>query len=258
MTLVIAAAQSTSTAGNIAENVARHLRFCAVAAEHGVQLLVFPELSLTGYDPAIARSNAVRPDAAVLDPLRRLAAQANMTVVAGAPLWNDKHELNIAAFAFRPYRAMSIYTKVYLGSGEEEVFAPGLGAPVLSVDEAKVALAICADITHPEHAAAAAQAAHVYAAGVLVTKQLYPRDTTFLRNYALQHKMAVLMANHSGASEGSLVSAGKSAIWSEDGRLVAASPGTEDALVVATRRNDLWTGTVLPVPLHSAAAQRSR
>ncbi|HJR33258.1 MAG TPA: nitrilase-related carbon-nitrogen hydrolase, partial [Pseudomonas sp.] len=47
-TLTIAAAQSISVAGDLAANIARHLRFMQVAAEQGVQLLVFPELSLTG------------------------------------------------------------------------------------------------------------------------------------------------------------------------------------------------------------------
>ena len=56
MTLVIAAAQSASVPGNVSRNVTRHLQFGAVAADKGVQLLVFPELSLTGYEPAIART----------------------------------------------------------------------------------------------------------------------------------------------------------------------------------------------------------
>ena len=44
-TFTIAAAQSFSVAGDLAANIARHLRFMAVAAEQGVDLLVFPELS---------------------------------------------------------------------------------------------------------------------------------------------------------------------------------------------------------------------
>lgn len=50
-TLTIAAAQSISVAGDLPGNIARHLDFMASAAEQGVQLLVFPELSLTGYEP---------------------------------------------------------------------------------------------------------------------------------------------------------------------------------------------------------------
>src|SRR5437867_1367941 len=83
MSLIIAAAQSTSVPGDISRNVAHHLRFGTIAAERGAQLLVFPELSLTGYELTIARSNAVRPDTSDLDPLRHLATHAHMTVVVG-------------------------------------------------------------------------------------------------------------------------------------------------------------------------------
>ena len=247
--LVIAAAQSTSVRGNVSQNVARHLRFGAVAAGCGAQLLVFPELSLTGYEPAIARANAVRPDSSGLDPLRRLAEDAHMTIVVGAPVLNQRDELHIAALAIGPDRSVSTYTKQHLHPGEERVFAPGPGGPTLLVEDAHVALAICADTTHPTHAAnAAARGAYIYAASVLVTESGYAPDTALLRNYALEHRMCVLMANHSGAT-GGWVSAGKSAIWSEDGGLVAASEGTEEAVVVGVRRNGEWDGIVLPVPV---------
>jgi predicted amidohydrolase len=78
MTLIIAAAQSTSIAGKIESNVANHLRFGTIAAEHGAQLVVFPELSLTGYEPGIARSSAICPEALVLGSLRCLAQEAHI------------------------------------------------------------------------------------------------------------------------------------------------------------------------------------
>ena len=49
MGIRIAAAQAPSVAGDIAANIAIHLRFIAAAQAEGVQLLVFPELSLCGY-----------------------------------------------------------------------------------------------------------------------------------------------------------------------------------------------------------------
>jgi predicted amidohydrolase len=247
MSLIIAAAQSTSVPGDISRNVAHHLRIGTIAAERGAQLLVFPELSLTGYELTIARSKAVRPDSSDLDPLRHLAAHAHMAVVVGAPMLNDKDELHIAAFAIRPDGTVLTYTKQYVHESEEEVFTSGPGGPALLVEDATVALAICADATHPQHAAsAAARGANVYAVGVMVTEGGYARKVALLRNYALEHRMAVLMANYSGATGGE-VSAGKSALWSEDGQLVAATIGTEEALVVGMKQNGSWSGIVSPL-----------
>jgi predicted amidohydrolase len=255
MSLIIAAAQSTSFPGDIPRNVAHHLRFGALAAEQGVQLLVFPELSLTGYELTIARSNAVRPDSSDLDPLRHLATQAHMTVVAGAPLLNDNGELNIAALAFDLDGSVTAYTKEYVHQSEETVFTSGPGGPELLVEDATVALAICADATHPQHPArAAARGANVYAVGVMIDDIGYAWKAPLLGNYAREHRMAVLLANYSGATGGE-VSAGKSALWSEDGQLVAASTGTEEALIVGRKQHGVWDGFVLALSSSSATGR---
>jgi len=84
--LIIASAQTCSIAGDLAANIQRHLALMVAAAEHGVQLLVFAELSLTGYEPALAQELAIAPDDTVLAPLRELARELQMTVVVGMPI----------------------------------------------------------------------------------------------------------------------------------------------------------------------------
>ncbi|KFX83972.1 amidohydrolase, partial [Ralstonia solanacearum] len=66
----IAAAQSVSAAGDVQGNVGRHLAFLHEAAARHVRLIVFPELSLTGYESAIAHEAAMHADDARLAPLR--------------------------------------------------------------------------------------------------------------------------------------------------------------------------------------------
>jgi predicted amidohydrolase len=176
-----------------------------------------------------------------------------MTVVVGAPVLGRQDQLHIAALAICPDGSVLTYTKTHLHPGEEQVFAPGLGGPMLSIGSVTVALAICADTTHQQHpASAAAQGANIYAAGVLITEDGYSRDSAQLRHYARLHRMAVVMANHS-APTGGWVSAGRSAIWSEEGHLVAASRGTEEALVIGRKRRGSWDGVVLPAPSFSTA-----
>lgn len=245
MKLTIAAAQSISVCGDVEQNVIRHLRFGKMAAECGASLLVFPELSLTGYEPTIARANAMRPDSPALDPLRHWARKAEMTMAVGVPVLNRSGGLHIGTFAIHPDGSVTCYLKEYLHPGEDKVFTPGNGGPLMEIGDAKVALAICADITHAQHPAhAATRGASVYAAGVLITEQGYASDSVLLCQYAVRHKMTVLMANHSGTT-GGWVSAGQSAIWSEDGRLVAVSRGTDESLVIAWERDGRWDGQVL-------------
>jgi predicted amidohydrolase len=247
MALIIAAAQSTSVPGDIPQNLERHLRFATLASDHGLNLLVFPELSLTGYEPSLARSNTVSPDDPRLNTLRGLAQKARMNIVVGAPTMSQNQELHIGALALLPDGLVLTYAKQYLHKGEEGTFAPGSGGHTFEAGGANVGLAICADTSHPEHAAAARlHRASIYATGVLITENRYQADAALLAKCAREHRMTVLMANH-GDPAGGWVPAGRSAIWSGDVNLVAGSPGPGDALVLARKQTSSWNGFVLPV-----------
>jgi predicted amidohydrolase len=247
-TLTFAAAQSISIAGDLAGNIARHQHFMQVAAEQGVQLLVFPELSLTGYERGLAAQLAIAPDAAVLQPLRDFAREVGVTAVVGMPIrLSDTSPVLIGALTLGADGSLGVYSKQHLHPGEEVAFAPGSGGAPLIIGADTIALAVCADFTHADHAAMAAQnGAGIYAAGVLITEKGYDPDTTLLQGYADAHSMVVLMANHGGAT-GGWESAGRSAVWASDGSLIAAAAGTGNQMVVARRNPAGWTGEVLVV-----------
>lgn len=255
MALVLAAAQYSSFPGDVAGNVKTHVRFGNIAAENGVRLLVFPELSLIGYELELAKANPVLPDDSRLDPLRSLAVQAGMTLVAGAPLPDGRGGLYIGAFAFQPDGAVLTYAKVHVHSSEEHVFISGPGGPMVEVENAKVALAICRDAAIPRHAAqAAAAGATVYTAGAMITGDAYEHKAALLREYAAEHGMTVLLANYSGKTGGEQ-SAGRSTIWAEDGTVVASSGGNELALIIGRKTHSTWTGSVLTLCDHKEVAQ---
>lgn len=229
-----AAAQYASVPLDIAANVAHHLAFIDAAAGAGVQLLVFPELSLCGYELAGMAACALKADDALLAPLRERAASAGMTVVVGAPLANAAALPGIGAITFHPDGRTSVYRKRFLHAGEElHVTA---GSPISQLHDVrgtKVALAVCADTGQQQHAHAAAVAgAELYAAGSLITAGGYDKDTAQLAGYARLFGMGVLMANHAHAS-GGYESAGRSAIWARGGELVIAAPGPGEMLVIA-------------------------
>ncbi|WP_166226023.1 carbon-nitrogen hydrolase family protein [Pseudomonas atagonensis] len=247
-TLTIAAAQSISVAGDLATNILRHQRFIQAAADQGVEFLVFPELSLTGYEGEVAAALAIDPRDAVLQPLRDLVRELGVTAVVGMSVRSQTDSaVLIGALTLRADGSLEVYTKQHLHSGEESFFAPGAGGAPLKMGDDIVALAVCADFSHTSHAAnAASQGADLYAAGVLISEKGYAADTALLEGYARSHSMAVLMANHGGLT-GGWQSAGRSAIWSEEGTLIVAAPGTGDCLVIARRTEGVWTGQVASV-----------
>ena len=68
MGLTIGAAQPVPCRGDVAENLTRHVRLIRLASAHGAQALVFPELSLTGYELDLA--DRIAPQEPTRDLLR--------------------------------------------------------------------------------------------------------------------------------------------------------------------------------------------
>ena len=246
--LTLAAAQSISIAGDVPANIQRHLVFMRAAAEQGVQVLVFPELSLTGYEPALAGGLAVSPEDSLLAPLREMARELRLTAVVGMPIrLAPGAQVLIGALVLGADGSLAVYTKQHLHPGEEAVFSPGQGGAALQWGSDRIALAVCADFSYASHARLAAESgAGIYATSVLVSDGGYAADTALLQGYAREHCMLVLMANHGGPS-GGWACAGRSAIWGSDGRLIACAPGKGDALVVARREGLHWVGQSMAI-----------
>ncbi|MBU2248912.1 MAG: carbon-nitrogen hydrolase family protein [Gammaproteobacteria bacterium] len=241
--LKIGVAQIASQRGDVTANLSTHLRAIAIAASEGVNYLVFPELSLTGYEPDLAHSLAFSTSDERLVPLIEAAKQNGLTVGVGLPLvGNDLPKIGLAVIS--PSGQVELYEKIYLHPGEEEYFSSGKAHHFTSVNGFKIANAICADTNNPKHAEACAkESARIYVAGVLFTEQGYIADEEKLFGYARQYNMLVAIANHN-ATTGGWTPGGKSAIWSSSGK-VASADATQNALVVAQLQDEKWVGQVV-------------
>lgn len=237
----------------MARNVQTHLDFVQAAAHQGVQLLVFPELSLTGYELPQLAAHVLNADDAFLARLRQAAREHAMTLIVGAPAAAVRAgDLpSIGAWVLHADGTATLYRKRHLHGSETQFASAGEDdALMLSLAGIPTGLAICADATHTEHADAAARAgAGLYASGALVSENGYGPESAQLQAYAREHAMAVLLANHGGPS-GGYTSAGRSAFWAPGGDEVAAAPGPGQCLVVAIRKSDgNWSGRVVPLDL---------
>lgn len=248
--LRIAAAQSISVPGQVQANVQSHLSMVHEAARQGVQLLVFPELSLTGYEPALVADLVLGADDALLAPLREAARTNGMALVVGAPAApvTPGGKPAIGAWVFEADGSAALYRKRYLHPGEEQFASAGSeDFHVRPLAGQCTALAVCADTTHPEHARAALDGgALLYACGSVISEGGYAKDSSQLQGYAADLGLAVLMANH-GAPTGGYACAGRSAFWAPGGEQVVAAPGVGACLVVASREGGAWQGRVVEI-----------
>lgn len=149
----IAAAQINPTIGDIAGNVDRILTHIGRAKELGAQLVVFPELSLTGYPPRdlLERSSFVEQNINALNELAPKVKDISALVgfveknmaPEGKPLYNAAALLENGEIAYVCFKSLLPTYDVF---DETRYFEPSAGNAPIKVGGQKVALTICEDI----------------------------------------------------------------------------------------------------------------
>ncbi len=148
--LTLALAQSTFLVGDIAGNTKKIIEQANTAREKGAQIIVFPELALTGYPPEdllLRPSLATRINAAFTE----ISAIEGIVIVVGYPLNDGKKRFNSAG-VFAQGAQRGIYRKQKLPNysvfDEARYFKAGTDSVIFEISGRKVGLLICEDIWH--------------------------------------------------------------------------------------------------------------
>ncbi|GAB3141935.1 carbon-nitrogen hydrolase family protein [Micromonospora sonneratiae] len=230
--LVIAVAQPRIVAYDVVANAAEHAD--TVRAAHA-RVVVFPELSLTGYE---LDAPAIVADDPRLTPIVGACADTGTTALVGAPVRDGTGREHIATLAVDGAGARVVYRKVYVHESEER-FSAGAGPVVLEVDGWRLGLAICRDTRFPEHdAATAALGMDVYVAAVLDHLRDAHVPAERARRVVADHRVWVATASFAGSTGGGFDrAAGGSAIWTPDGAVLAQAGPEPGEIVRATLRD---------------------
>jgi predicted amidohydrolase len=237
----LSAAQITSAGENIHENFRIHTEMIRKAAGSGADLILFPEMSLTGYEREKAAGLSFRPGDPKLDVLKRLAIDLRILIIAGAPLTIDGN-CYIGAFILPQDGSEMIYIKKYLHKGEEEYFyASRAYDPVVDFQDERISLAICADIENPDHPLNANHVNHcsLYLAGIFYSAKGISGAHERLGEYAGKYGMNVLMANYCRKHWG-VEAGGGSAFWDSKGKRIAFLNPDDPGLLLVEKKDGEW------------------
>jgi len=147
----LALCQINSTVGDIPGNLARIREGLASAIEAGAELILFPELSLTGYPPEdlLLREHFLADARAALDELAEDVH--GPVVVVGFP--ERAEDVYNAAAVLADGRVHATYRKVYLPNygvfDEQRYFQVGTGGAVIDLGSERIGLTVCEDIWEP-------------------------------------------------------------------------------------------------------------
>jgi predicted amidohydrolase len=234
----VSVAQIKVGRGDIAGNIERHKVFIKIAVAHGAEVIVFPELSVTGYEPELAETLAMSQDDERLDGFQDLADQHKLTIGVGMPT-RAGNGIRISMIIFQPGQARSVYSKQFLHHSETPWFVAGDTPVTLSLDaHNKLSLAICYELSVPVHAETAFNSgASIYIASVLNSVSGVGKDLGLLSGIAAKYGMHVLMANYTGAT-GGYDCAGKASAWNKQGELLAQLNYQDEGLLILDTEND--------------------
>src|SRR3954451_5440774 len=256
--LHIALAQIDPTVGDIQGNARKVSEYTARARDEGAQLVVFPELCLTGYPPEDLLLKTAFLDAARA-ALDELAAQTRgIVALVGFPERAD--DVYNSAAVLADGRVAGVYRKMHLPNygvfDEQRYFQAGSEPALFELNGVKVGLTICEDIWEPgapasSEALAGAElilnlSASPYHAGKGLERE------RMLVQRARDNLVSVLFCNLVGGQD-ELVFDGHSVAIDQDGEVLARAPQFEEALVLCTVDPGAVAAARLRDPRHRTA-----
>ena len=243
--LTVRLAQMRPVLGDVPRNLARHLELAAAATAEGVDLIVFPEMSLCGYYVRdLAAEVALRREAGELAALAE--ASRGVSILAGYVDETPEHFLRLCAGYFERGALLATHHKVYLPTygmfDEERYFAAGERVRAFDTRFARMAALVCEDLWHPSTAYIAA----LDGAQIILAPANSPArgargpqwDTArayeaLLSTYALLFGVYVVFVNRVGYEDG-VHFWGGSRVIGPDGNALAPPAGPEEETPTVT------------------------
>jgi predicted amidohydrolase len=238
-------AQIAPTLGDLEKNFALHERMVRQAVDQSVNLLVFPELSLTGYFLSDqVPSVALREDSPALQDLCELSRR--LSIIVGFVEETAGHRFHNAAAYLEGGAIRHVHRKVYLPTygifDEQRDLAAGGRIRAFDTALGRIAVLICEDLWHPAAAALAAWDG----AEILICPSASPGRGTgesgpfqnaatwerMLRTYGDLFTCFIAYANRVGYEDGACFWGG-SEVVDPLGRTLAKAPYLEEHLAVA-------------------------
>lgn len=234
----LAVAQDNFLVGDIEGNAEKILSLAQQAKQRDAQLVLFPELALTGYPP---EDLLLRPslNSRIEEALTTLSANLALPVVLGYPAIRNGHRYNVAAFlepgsSPKPLEYFKQHLPNYRVFDEKRYFQSGTEAGIFEFNGIRCAMTICEDIWHGQAVAQAKEAG----AEIVLTLNASPyrgdkpqERVEVARQRVSESGLPMIYANLVGGQD-ELVFDGASFAINVNGELAAAAAFAESDLLL--------------------------
>jgi predicted amidohydrolase/predicted GNAT family acetyltransferase len=227
----ICIAQTKSIKGDVENNIKNHLQLIERAIALKSDLIIFPELSITGYEPELAKEFATNSQDTIFSPFQVLADKNNISIGIGMPT-HVANRINISMLIFQPNNKSIMYSKQLLHVDELPYFVAGNSQTYLNIKNKKIAIGICYETLQAEHFIKAHHAgANIYIASVAKSKASIEKAYIHFPEMAKQFNTPILMSNSVGFCD-NFLSRGQSAVWNKNGQLINQLDAENQGLLI--------------------------
>lgn len=215
----IGIAQIKSEKGKVLENIQNHLKIIKRAIQYHVDIIVFPELSITNYEPTLAKELATSIDNSIFNLFQETSDEHAITIGIGMPI-KTAAGIHISMLIFQPKEERLLYSKRILHQDELPYFTSGKHQPLLTIKGVKIAFGICYETLQRTHFVEAKEkGAVIYIASVAKPDRGLDKAYIHFPSIAKEFKTPILMANAVGYCD-DFLSNGLSSVWNDKGELL--------------------------------------
>jgi 5-aminopentanamidase len=237
----IAIVQEDSCLGDTSRNLERACRIIQHAAEHGAQLVLFPEMFLTGYSiKEDARCLAEEICGASIGRLKQEAQRFRIDVCMGFPELEPASGKIYNSLACLSNRGVvrCVYRKIHLYDQEKQYFHPGNNTMVADTALGRAGFLICYDLEFPEHARVLAlQGAEILLVSTANMEPWCGHQDTYTKSRAMENQVFFALANRIGR-ENEMVFCGGSVCVGPMGKILCNADGQTPAVLLADIEKD--------------------
>jgi N-carbamoylputrescine amidase len=241
----VAAVVMQSLPGKKEENLGRMEFFVRQAADQGVQIICFPEMSISGYS---LRQNVAAMAETIPGPMTEavseMARENGLLILAGLAEKGSAGEIFISHCAAGPEGLLGTYRKVHLGPPEEGIYQAGRDLPVFRYRGCAFGIELCFDAHFPELSTMLA----LKGAEIIFIPHASPRESAeekkerwlrYLGARAYDNSVFIVACNQAGETESGLTFPGTALVLSPRGELLAANNGGEEGILSTDLREGL-------------------
>jgi predicted amidohydrolase len=240
----VAAAQISCASGEVGANVHKIYEFTSRARKAGAELIVFPEMSDTGYSMAAIQKHATTWNKGAVPRLEQIAQEFSIAMVCGVSEREEDRIYNSQVLIDAGGNLAAKYRKTHLVAAaplnERSCFTPGESFASCKIDNFNFGLTICYDLRFPE---ICRKLAVEHQTNVFLNSSAWPivrvehlRILALTR--AIENQSYLILANRVGV-DGGVTLCGTSVIIDPYGVILAAASVDREEIIYADISNEV-------------------